>query len=214
MIVGIGYLFSHKEVNGEMDKGAIISLPEPKLKGAVSLEEAIQKRRSKRGYSSKELGLQEISQLLWSVQGITEPRMGFRAAPSAGALYPLEVYLLKSDGLYRYLPDGHRLERLSGEDLRKPLARAALGQGFVAQAPIDIVICAVYERVCSKYGERGVRYTHIEVGHAAQNVHLQAVALGLGSVPIGAFSDNGVRKVLSLPKDHEPIYIIPVGYAK
>lgn len=192
----------------------VITLPEPKLKGEMSLEEAVRRRRSKRSYSSKELTLDEISQLLWAAQGITDARMGFRAAPSAGALYPLEVYLVKSDGLYRYLPDGHRLERLSTEDLRRPLAHAALRQGYVAQAPVDIVICAVYDRVGSKYGDRGVRYTHIEVGHAAQSVHLQAVALGLGSVPIGAFSDEEVKKVLALPKDHEPIYIIPVGHAK
>ncbi len=192
----------------------VITLPEPKLKGEISLEDAIRRRRSKRSYTISELTLEEISQLLWSAQGITDARMGSRAAPSAGALYPLEVYLVKSDGLYRYLPDGHRLERQSTEDLRRPLARAALLQGYVAQAPIDIVICAVYDRVGSKYGDRGVRYTHIEVGHAAQNVHLQAVAMGLGSVPIGAFNDEGVKKVLALPKDHEPIYIIPVGYAK
>jgi SagB-type dehydrogenase family enzyme len=192
----------------------VISLPEPKLKGAMSLEEAIQKRRSKRSYISQELTFEEISQLLWSVQGITDERRGFRAAPSAGALYPLKIYLVKADGLYLYLPDGHRIKRLSEKDLRQPLAQAALRQEYIAQAPIDIVICAVYERVTSKYRKRGIRYADIEAGHAAQNLQLQAVTLGLGSVPIGAFKDNAVKKVLSLPEDHQPLYIIPVGHVK
>jgi len=214
MLMGLWYFILPMEVNSAMENENVISLPEPKLKGTMSLEEAIQRRRSKRSYISQELTLEEISQLLWSVQGITDERRGFRAAPSAGALYPLEIYLVKADGLYRYIPDGHRIKRLSEKDLRRPLAQAALWQGFVAQAPIDIVICAVYERVTSKYGKRGVRYTDIEVGHAAQNLHLQAVALGLGSVPIGAFDDDAVKKVLSLPKDHQPLYIIPVGHVK
>ncbi len=214
MLMGLWYFILPMEVNSAMENENVISLPEPKLKGTMSLEEAIQRRRSKRSYISQELTLEEISQLLWSVQGITDERRGFRAAPSAGALYPLEIYLVKADGLYLYLPDGHRIKRLSEKDLRRPLAQAALWQGFVAQAPIDIVICAVYERVTSKYGKRGVRYTDIEVGHAAQNLHLQAVVLGLGSVPIGAFDDDAVKKVLSLPKDHQPLYIIPVGHVK
>jgi len=214
MLMGLWYFILPMEVNSAMESENVISLPEPKLKGTMSLEEAIQRRRSKRSYISQELTLEEISQLLWSVQGITDERRGFRAAPSAGALYPLEIYLVKADGLYRYIPDGHRIKRLSEKDLRRPLAQAALWQGFVAQAPIDIVICAVYERVTSKYGKRGVRYTDIEVGHAAQNLHLQAIVLGLGSVPIGAFDDDAVKKVLSLPKDHQPLYIIPVGHVK
>jgi len=214
MLMGLWYFILPMEVNSAMESENVISLPEPKLKRTMSLEEAIQRRRSKRSYISQELTLEEISQLLWSVQGITDERRGFRAAPSAGALYPLEIYLVKADGLYRYIPDGHRIKRLSEKDLRRPLAQAALWQGFVAQAPIDIVICAVYERVTSKYGKRGVRYTDIEVGHAAQNLHLQAIVLGLGSVPIGAFDDDAVKKVLSLPKDHQPLYIIPVGHVK
>lgn len=213
IIVG-GYNFRYEEVGGAMEKGEIVSLPKPNLKGAISLEEAIYKRRSKRSYTDNELTIEEIGQLLWSVQGITDERRGFRSAPSAGALYPLEVYLVSSDGFYLYLPEAHKLKRISSEDLRRPLARAALRQGCVAEAPIDIVICAVYKRITSKYGERGIQYTHIEVGHAAQNLHLEAVALGLGSVPIGAFSDEAVKKALNLPKDHEPIYIIPVGHIK
>lgn len=191
-----------------------IHLPAPRLKGKMSLEEAILARRSKRSYSSKELSLEQLGQLVWSAQGITDKFRGFRAAPSAGALYPLEIYVVKSDGLFHYRPRDHSLIRLSQEDLRQKLARAALWQGFIGQAPVSIVITAVYERVTSKYGERGLRYVDIEVGHAAQNIHLQAVALGLGSVPIGAFDGKAVQDLLSLPNDHKALYIIPIGYVE
>ena len=161
MLMGLWYFILPMEVNSAMGSENVISLPEPKLKGAMSLEEAIQRRRSKRSYLSQELTLEEISQLLWSVQGITDERRGFRAAPSAGALYPLEIYLVKADGLYLYLPDGHRIKRLSEKDLRRPLAEVAFWQEYIAQAPIDIVICAVYKRVTSKYRKRGIRYADI-----------------------------------------------------
>ena len=117
----------------------------------------------------------------------------------------MEIYLLSKDGLFHYLPQRHRLEVLVRDDLRRSLAGAALGQTSVAQAPVDIVICAVYERVTGKYGKRGIRYVHIEAGHVAQNIHLEAVALGLGLVPIGAFSDEEVKEILSLPAEQEPI---------
>lgn len=193
-----------------------IHLPRPALKGEVSLEEAILKRRSQREFSKKDLSLEQISQLLWAAQGITAKKGGFafRSAPSAGALYPLEIYLLSKDGLFHYLPEGHKLDILGKKDFRKDLAGAALGQEAIAQAPLDIVICAVYPRITAKYGQRGVRYAQIEAGHIAQNIHLEAVALGLGSVPIGAFSDKEVKGILSLPEDNEPLYIIPVGYAE
>lgn len=188
-----------------------INLPKPKLKSSFSVEEAILKRRSVRRYSSKELTIDQISQLLWAGQGITDVR-GFRAAPSAGALYPLEIYLLKNDGVYRYIPEGHRLERISDRNLKKALAVASWNQRFINEAAVDIVICAVYERVTSRYGKRGIRYTDIEVGHAAENIHLQALSLGLCSVPVGAFNDNAVSKILNLSSMEKPIYIIPVGY--
>jgi SagB-type dehydrogenase family enzyme len=191
-----------------------IQLPQPRLKGKVSLEEAIAKRRSQRSFAKNSLSLEEIGQLLWAAQGITATGrgFGFRTAPSAGALYPLEVYLASKDGLFHYLPEGHRLEVLAETDLRNQLHRAALGQGSVAQAAIDIIICAVYTRVTGQYGERGIRYTDIEVGHAAQNIHLEAAALGFGSVPVGAFNDQRVKEILLLPADCQPLYIIPVGY--
>ena len=193
-----------------------IKLPEPIKSGRVSVEEAILNRRSERNFIQKDLDWSDIGQLLWAAQGITAKRGGFalRSAPSAGALYPMEIYLFSKDGLFHYLPQGHRLEVLGENDLRPSLAKAALGQSSVAQAPIDIVICAVYRRVTGKYGKRGIRFVDIEAGHVAQNVHLQAVALGLGSVPIGAFSEEKVKEILSLPLEQEPIYIIPVGYVE
>lgn len=177
-------------------------LPQPVVAGQVSLEETILKRHSVRRFKEKDLKPEQLSQLFWAG----------RRAPSAGALYPMEFYLVSKEGFFRYIPDGHKLEVLTEKDLRKDLAAAALNQDFVAQAPVDIIICAVYERITHKYGERGIRYAHIEAGHIAQNIHLQAVALNLGSVSVGAFNDREVQKVLSLPQNHEPLYIIPVGY--
>ena len=197
------------------EKGkTVIQLPAPRLKGEMSLEECIYKRRSIRSFESRKLTLYEISQLLWAMQGITDERLGLRAAPSAGALYPLEIYVVKDDGVYHYDPHGHRLEVLGTKDVRDELASSALGQSCVRQAAVNFVICAVYERVTTattKYGEKGVRFTDMEAGHAAQNLHLEAVALGLASVPVGAFMEEGVAKALSLPKGHRPIYILPVG---
>lgn len=199
-----------------MAKSKEIQLPEPIHKGKISLEESILKRRSQRSFIQKDLDWSQISQLLWAAQGITAKKWGysFRAAPSAGALYPMEIYLVNKDGLFHYSPSSHKLELLSHSNLRGSLARAALGQESVSQAPVNIVICAVYRRVTEKYGQRGIRYVHIEAGHIAENIHLQAVALGLGSVPIGAFNDKEVKDILSLPPEQEPLYIIPVGYPK
>ncbi|MCM8763098.1 MAG: SagB/ThcOx family dehydrogenase [Candidatus Omnitrophica bacterium] len=182
----------------------------------MSFEEAIFKRRSQRNFKAKDLTLEQIGQLLWAGQGITAKRGGFslRASPSAGALYPMEIYLLTREGLFHYLVTEHKLEVLNEKDLRKALAEAAWGQDAVAAAAADIVICAVYPRITAKYGERGIRYAHIEAGHIAQNIHLEAVALGLGSVPIGAFNDEGVKQLLNLGRDYEPLYIIPVGYVE
>ncbi|MCX5692075.1 MAG: SagB/ThcOx family dehydrogenase, partial [Candidatus Omnitrophica bacterium] len=213
LIIAAGYvLFIGKNIL--MAETKLIQLPKPLNKGNVSLEEVIFRRRSQRSFEQKDLSLQQISQLLWAGQGITAEKgfYGLRAAPSAGALYPIEIYLLAKDGLFRYLPDGHKLESLAEQDLRGALADSSFGQAAISQAPVNIVVCVVYSRLTSKYGQRGIRYAHIEVGHVAQNIHLQAVALGLGSVPIGAFNDGEVKKILSLPINHEPLYIIPVGY--
>ncbi len=201
-------------LNGRsVSKMEILNLPAPRLKGGVSLEETILKRRSVRNFSRTELTGEEISQLVWAGQGITESSGGYRASPSAGATYPIGLYVMNKDGLYRYEPDGHKLRPTRAGDLRSSLSRAALGQPSIAQAPVDIIITAVYQRTTRRYGKRGIRYVHIEVGHVAENIHLQAVSLGLGSVPVGAFSDEDVKRVLSLPEEEVPLYIIPVGHA-
>lgn len=191
-----------------------IQLPEIAKEGNMSLEEAISLRRSQRSFSQKKVGMQQIGQLLWAGQGITLEVDGwkFRSAPSAGALYPMELYVLTEEAVYQYVPDGHKLKLCKETDMRSGLSKAALSQQAVKQAPLDIVICAVYSRLEGKYGQRSVRYAHIEAGHVAQNIHLEAVSLGMGSVSIGAFDDKNVQKVLALPKDHEPLYIIPLGY--
>lgn len=196
-----------------MNNKKIIYLPEPAVQGKISLEEAIFKRRSERDFKSKELTPEQISQLLWAGGGKTCGKFGcqLRASPSAGALYPLEIFLLTKDGMFRYLPEKHGLEIWQESDLREKLAQACLGQVSVAQAPADFLLAADFSRITSKYGERGLRYTYIEIGHVAQNIHLQAVALGLGSVPIGAFFDDQVKALLLLPEDDTPLYVIPVG---
>jgi SagB-type dehydrogenase family enzyme len=190
--------------------GSTIVLPSPRTEGDVSLEEALANRRSVRAFESTDLTLDEISQLLWAAQGITA-EWGGRTAPSAGALYPLEVYVATADGVYHYLPEGHRAEVISRADLRGALAHDAVDQSFVAEAPAVFVITAVFARTSVKYGERAQRYVTLEAGHVAQNILLEATALGLAGVPVGAFSDAGVRETLGLPSNHAPLYLLPVG---
>lgn len=187
-----------------------MKLPRPKKKGSFSLEEMLDRRRSKREFLPKRISQAQISQLLWAAQGTIE--RGFRTAPSAGALYPLEIYLATREGVDHYVPQSHELERTVEGDVLQQLADAALDQQCIREAPIDIIIAADYQRAERRYRERAARYVCIEVGHVAQNIHLQAVALGLGSVPIGAFNDDQVHKVLSLPEEQMVLYIIPVGY--
>ncbi len=195
---------------------SIIELPEPRHRSSVSIEETLLKRRSTRDYTGEPITLQELSQLLWAAQGVTSPK-GYRTAPSAGALYPLEVYVVVGDvesiseGVYKYRPQKHQLAKVMTGDKRSELTIAALGQSWVKDAATDIVVTAVYERTTSKYGERGVRYVHMEAGHAAQNLCLQAAALDLGLVTVGAFRDDQVKDTLGLPEDEQPLYIIPIG---
>jgi SagB-type dehydrogenase family enzyme len=189
-----------------------IVLPTPRAKGTLTLEEALTKRRSVREFNNVPLSLEELGQLLWAVQGITHPA-GYRTAPSAGGLYPLEVYIITQEGVYHYEPAGHRLSLHQQGDLRPALYVAALQQDPVLKAPAVFVITAIYERTEKKYGkERSPRYVHLEAGHAAQNLLLQAVALELGAVPVGAFNDNKVKGALLLPDSHQPLYLIPVGH--
>jgi len=194
-------------------------LPEPRLKSEVSLEETLFKRRSVREYAKLPLTLEDVSQLLWATQGLTT-EWGGRTAPSAGALYPLEVYLVVGNvenlapGVYKYKPERHELVKVGDDDVREELAKAALGQTWVKEGAIDIVIAAVYERTTRKYGDRGVRYVQMEAGHAAQNIYLQAAALNLGMVTVGAFYDDRVKEILGMPRNEVPLYVIPVGRKK
>ena len=196
----------------------VIKLPLPQLKGEVSLEEAIAKRRSIRRYRVEPLTLSQLGQILWSAQGITGPGE-LRAAPSAGATYPLEIFILVGNktveeiqsGIYHYEVDSHSLSLHLRGDLRLDLARASLNQAFIAQAPVDIVICAIYPRTSYTYGRRGERYVHMEVGHVGENIHLQAAALGLATVEVGAFDDEVVRNILDLEESIKPLYIMPLG---
>jgi SagB-type dehydrogenase family enzyme len=193
-----------------------LRLPQPEFTGEVPVEQALLLRRSERAFSQRALSQAELSQLLWAAQGVTSPR-GYRTAPSAGALYPLEIIAVVglsaelAPGVYRYRSAEHALVQTAAGDRREELCRAALNQRFVARAPAVVVIAAVYARACAVYGERGVRYTDMEAGHAAQNLSLQAVALGLGSVMVGAFTDTEVRRVALLAPEEEPLYLIPVG---
>ena len=193
-----------------------LQLPQPRLKSAVSLEEALLKRRSVREYADLPLTLEEVSQLLWAAQGVTN-EWGGRTAPSAGALYPLEMYLAVghiqhlAPGVYKYRPERHELVQVKPDDVRGELAGAALGQAWIKEGAIDIIIAAVYERTTRKYGDRGVRYVHMEAGHAAQNIYLQAAALDLSMVTVGAFHDDRVKDITGMLEDEIPLYVISVG---
>jgi SagB-type dehydrogenase family enzyme len=194
----------------------LIQLPRPRLKSGYSFEKVLGERRSVREYSSEALTLAHVSQLLWAAQGVTHTE-GWRTAPSAGATFPLELYLVAGNvnglaqGLYRYRADQHKLIQFVNKDLRADLAAAALGQEWMKGSAIIIVIAAVYDRATRKYGQRGIRYAHMEVGHAAQNVYLQAASLNLGTALVGAFDDKRVKEVLKLPSDEQPLGLMPVG---
>lgn len=214
--VGLLLLFWFKVANADSGGLTTLDLPEPRLKSEQSIEQALLSRRSGRSYADAPLTLAEVSQLLWAAQGVTD-RRGLRTAPSAGALYPLETYVLvgKVEGLpagvYRYQPHRHGLVEIAVGDRRTQLAAAALSQSFISEAPVSIVLTAVYARTTAKYGERGIRYVHMEAGHASQNIYLQAAALDLSTVAIGAFSDQKVQKALELPENEQPLYIMPIG---
>ncbi len=196
-----------------------IALPAPRLKGEMSLEEVVSRRRSRREFKATSLTLEQVSQILWAAQGITA-RGWLRTAPSAGALCPLELYAAVgretveglAEGVYHYDPQGHALERTLEGDVRPTLTRLAVNQTFIAEAPLAVVISGEYEGVSQRYGNRAERYIHMEVGHVAQNVYLQAEALGLGTVVVGSFQDEAVSQALGLPAQHRPLYIMPIGH--
>ena len=194
-----------------------IKLPAPKLKGDMSVEEALSKRRSVRDYKSDAITLEQLSQLLWAGQGITAADF-FRAAPSAGASYPLELFVIAGNvngltaGVYHYNVKDHSLSlHMKGDITEKLGTTAAFNQKCILQAPACISVCAVYERTMKTYGKRGERYVHIDTGHAAENIALQAVALGLATVMVGAFEDKKVGEILNLADEIKPMYVIPVG---
>jgi SagB-type dehydrogenase family enzyme len=193
-----------------------LDLPEPRLESGTSIEAALRSRRSVREFGSGPLTLAEVSQLLWAAQGLTDAA-GFRTAPSAGALYPLEISVLVGDvealepGVYRYDPLRHKLLKTAGGDRRSQMSAAALGQSWIARAPVILVIAANYRHTAARYGARAERYVHIEVGHVAQNVYLEAVPLGLGTTDVGAFEDASVKKVAGLPETEEPVLLLPIG---
>ncbi|TNF50297.1 SagB/ThcOx family dehydrogenase [bacterium] len=185
------------------------------------VSDAIKSRRTVRRFSERPLKVDQVMKLLWSAQGITDRTRGYRSVPSAGALYPLEVHAVTGRetvnsvdaGAYWYRPDPGKIERTVDSDLRSDLARASLGQMWMASAPVSLVISAVYTRSMRKYGQRGIQYTHIEAGCSAQNIFLMAGALGLSAGIVGAFNDAGVARLLGLEEDTSPLLIMPVGYA-
>ena len=198
------------------EKSTAIKLPRPNMEGLLSLEEVLQRRRSVRAYTKKPLTLTELSQLLWAAQGITGP-YGVRTAPSAGALYPMELYILSGNvaglpaGVYRYMPRGHELLKVAGGDRRQKLADAALGQECISEGSAVIAIAAVYERTTGKYGQRGIRYVHMEVGNISQNIYLEAESLKLGTVFVGAFDDERVKSVLEMRQGEKALGLMPLG---
>jgi len=202
--------------NSPEHESSIIILPVPVHDSATSVEKALKERRSIREYTGEPLTVAEVSQLLWAAQGITAQGF-YRTAPSAGALYPLELYVAAgnvtglSAGIYKYKPNEHGLVRIAEGDKRKSLSGAALGQSCVRNCAAAIIFSAVYERVTGKYGGRGIQYTHMEAGHAAQNIYLQAFSLNLGTVVVGAFRDDEVKKLMQMNDDERPLYIMPVG---
>lgn len=196
------------------------TLPSPQLKGAVSFEEALVARRTVRSFRGDPLTEEQVAQLLWATNGGNPKRQGRRTVPSAGALFPLDLYVVMGDGgvhgraggVYSYDAGSHALRLLHSEDKRKDVAQACVGQMWVARAPVVVVVTGEYERTTGKYGERGTRYVHIEAGHAAQNLILQSVTMGLGAGIVGAFHDEMVSRVLGLPSSHRPLLVLPVGY--
>lgn len=196
---------------------AALALPAPRIDGTVSLERTLQDRRSVRAFAARPLDLTTVGQLLWAAQGLTHPQ-GLRTAPSAGATFPLELYLVAGEvdgltaGLYHYRPDGHELVPVAAGDIRGELAAAALGQSWLESAPVSVVVVAVPERTAQRYGQRATRYVAMEVGAVVQNIQLQGAALDLGSTFIGAFTDATVGRLLGLGRGEEPLAIVPIGH--
>ncbi|MFZ5448488.1 MAG: SagB/ThcOx family dehydrogenase [Thermodesulfobacteriota bacterium] len=214
LVVGIFMFFSSNGSSAEA-----IKLPPPATKGGMPLAEALQARRTIRHFAARPLDLAQVSQLLWEGDGLSDPR-GLRTSPSAGATYPLDLYLVVGEqgvtnlpaGVYRYEVAAHALTPITKGDFRAPVARACLHQAWMTEAPVMVVITGEYRRCTARYGQRGVRYTHMESGNVSQNLFLAAEALGLGAGIVGAFDDKALAQVLKLPPAHEPLLVMPVGY--
>lgn len=195
---------------------ASVALPQPRIDGPVAIEVALARRRSIREFASTPISLADLGQLLWAAQGITAP-MGHRTAPSAGATYPLEIYVAAARvdglpaGMYRYVPRTHGLEPLNDGDPRPGIAAAAFDQEAITACAVAFLFAAVPERTTSRYGDRGLRYIHMETGHVAQNVLLQAAALGIGGTVLGAFNDQRMAKETNLRSGEEPVYLVGLG---
>jgi SagB-type dehydrogenase family enzyme len=224
LAVTILYLIWPKSYTSETR--AVIStvkLPNPQITGSTSVEQAINDRRSVRRYTSQSLTLQDVSQLMWAAQGITNTTTGFRAAPSAGATYPLEIYILVGNGsvnglnkgLYHYNPYNNTLEQILGNDARPALSQAANGQPWVEQAPVDIIITGNYQKMIDKYKDEtlSTRFVNMEAGHVGENIYLEAEARGLVTVALGSFKDDQVHQVLTIPANENTLYIFPVGHS-
>ncbi|MCK4284381.1 MAG: SagB/ThcOx family dehydrogenase [Candidatus Brocadiae bacterium] len=199
-----------------------IKLPGARLKGEMSVEEAIQRRRSRRDFAGAPLTMEQLGQVLWCAQGVTERGGSKRAAPSAGATYPMVLFAAVGEqtvaglgaGVYQYLPAGHALKKVLEGDIRGRIASAAYRQHFLAEAPLDILMAADHSRTSSRYRGRAPRYVAMEAGHIGQNIYLQAEALGLGTVAVGAFDDGAMAEVFGLPRELEPLYLMPVGHVR
>jgi SagB-type dehydrogenase family enzyme len=198
-------------------------LPAPRTAGEMSVEQALSERRSRRNFQDTAISAEQLSQILWAAYGITQPRPdaqrgGLRTTPSAGAIFPLQIYVVIGNvegiepGVYRYISEEHKIVQIVAGDVRNALADAALGQNSVRNAPAIVAYSADFAVMLPRYGERGIMYTYIEVGHSAQNVYLQAEALGLGTVAVGALVDDDVAEVLNLPENETPLYLMPFGY--
>lgn len=209
--------------NGQRTVISTVSLPNPVIHGNMSVEQAIQNRRSVRHYTNQSLTLQDVSQLMWAAQGITDKAQNLRSVPSGGQVYPLEVYIIVgnggvtglSEGVYHYNPYNNTLEKTSQSDARSDLSQAANGQAWVKEAPVDIVITGDYNKMVAKYKDETLctRFVNLEAGHAGENIYLEAEARGLVTVALGSFKDDQVHTVLGLPDNENTIYIYPVGHS-
>jgi SagB-type dehydrogenase family enzyme len=197
----------------------VIKLPPPAKKGGMSVTAALEIRRTVRRFAARPLDLAQVSQILWSADGLNDLR-GLRTSPSAGATYPLDLYLVVGErgvldlaaGVYHYLVAEHALAPVAAGDLRTSVVRTCLHQTWMAQAPVMVVITGEYGRCTARYGQRGIRYTHMESGNVSQNLFLASEALGLGAGIVGAFDDLALAQALKLPPAHEPLLVMPVGY--